>query len=288
MQNTELEQQITQDSLDNSLRIDLCIKAAQQYITKLQMGKDNQADNLLLELNQLNSNTLNSEASNKDLYTKVGKLTRELHDSMSSFMTDTRVHMMTNEDMPDARQRLQHVVELTEQSAHTTMTLIENSNPLLSKMQVKAVILQQKLNSYKDSQQVSVSTFDSKEIDDFLKLVAVTSETVKKDLNEIMLAQNYQDITGQVIQRVSTLVQEVEDNLLSLLQTDHEIPASKKSADEHLEAGIQVESSSEKHKEEQNNKGYGPAIPGTNHSAGKSDILNSQVEVDDLLSSLGF
>lgn len=271
MQNTELEQQT---SLDNNLRTDLCIKAAQQYITKLEMGEDNQAEKLLHEINQLNS-----QASNNDLYTKVGMLTRDLHESISGFMKDTRIHMMTNEDMPDARQRLQHVVELTEQSAHTTMTLIENSNPLLSKIQVKSVILQQKLHSYKDSQQVNDLTIINKDIDDFLKLVAVTSETVKKDLNEIMLAQNYQDITGQVIQRVSTLVQEVEDNLLSLLQTDHEISGAEQSA---------TNAADEKHKEEQNNKGYGPAIPGTSHSAGKSDIVNSQEEVDDLLSSLGF
>lgn len=285
MQHSERKQGTTDNILDNSLRIDLCIKAAQQYITKLQVGEDSQAENFLQELNQLNSNQLNGQASNKDLYTKVGMLTRELHDSMSSFMNDTRIHMMTNEDMPDARQRLQHVVELTEQSAHATMTLIENSSPLLSKMQVKSVILQQKLHGYKDSQQVNTSTIINKDIDDFLKLVAVTSETVKKDLNEIMLAQNYQDITGQVIQRVSTLVQEVEDNLLALLQTDHEITGTTKSSGAHLEASTQVESTTEKYKEE---KGYGPAIPGTNHSADNSDIVNSQEEVDDLLSSLGF
>ena len=275
MQASKLPKQAT----NNTQRIQM----AQDYITQLQLGENQQAENLLQEINQLHT-----KPSDQDLYSRVGKLTRELHDSMSSFMNDTRIHMMTNEDMPDARQRLQHVVDLTEQSAHTTMTLIENSNPLLSQMREKATVIQQQLHSYKNKQRVNNTLSNDKpgdtgqerngsmylneEIDAFLHLVSSSSINITKNLNEIMLAQNYQDLTGQVIQRVSTLVQEVENNLLTLLQSDNE-----KIADEQLDVNI-------KSKENQNNSGYGPAVPGVS----KGDVLHSQEEVDDLLSSLGF
>ncbi len=250
------------------------IQIAQDYIKQLQMGEEQKAEILLQEINQQNS-----QSPNQDLYTKVGLLTRELHDSISRFMNDTRIHMMTNEDMPDARQRLQHVVDLTEQSAHTTMTLIEHSNPLLSQMKNRAGILQQQLHADINKQQVNGINHLNEEIEEFLNLVLSSSKNITNDLNEIMLAQNYQDLTGQIIQRVSTLVQEVEDNLLALLQQDNEHMESQKA---------RIELATENNMDEQNNKGHGPAIPGISHGGSGSNIVNSQEEVDDLLSSLGF
>ncbi len=272
MQNMKMEQQ--------SVDTNLCIDMAQQYIKALQMADEQQAENLLHKLYQLN----NSEYD-QGLYTKVGRLTRQLHDSMSNFMDGTRIQMMTSEDMPDARARLQHVVDLTEESAHKTISLIEKSNPLLSKMQVKAVILQQKLRSYHDGQKNSDIASNNEEIDTFLELVSASSETVKNDLNEIMLAQNYQDLTGQVIQRVSTLVQEVENNLLTLLQTDNDLSNTQLADGEKTQHVVAVNIETEDEKE---NKGYGPAVPGVKHGGKQGDVLNSQEEVDDLLSSLGF
>jgi len=253
------------------------IQIAQDYLAQLQKGDELQADKLLQELNQLSAkqNPQKVLPEDHDFYSSVGELTRKLHDSMSSFMNDTRIHMMTNEDMPDARQRLQHVVELTEKSAHTTITLIEHSNPLLLKMQVKAVMLQQQLNAYKNQAYKNSQMGLNKEFDAFLQLVELSSKNIIKDLKEIMLAQNYQDLTGQVIQRVSTLVQEVENNLLTLLQTNNE---------NVKDVQMQVDIVSDKKKEEQDNKGHGPAVPGVT----KGEVLNSQEEVDDLLSSLGF
>jgi chemotaxis protein CheZ len=237
------------------------IQMAQEYLTQLQNGNEKQAEMVLQDINQLSSTVSESDSSEHDLYSRVGELTRKLHDSMSSFMNDTRIHMMTNEDMPDARQRLQHVVELTEKSAHTTISLIEHSNPLLLKMQVKAVMLQQQSSTL------------NKDLDDFLQLVEHSSKDIINDLKEIMLAQNYQDLTGQVIQRVSTLVQEVENNLLSLLKT------SNKETESHA---MQIEIVEKK--KEKDNKGHGPVVPGVT----KGDVLNSQEDVDDLLASLGF
>ena len=257
MQSSRLAKQVT----NNTQRIQM----AQDYITHLQSGENQQAEILLQEINRLNT-----KPSDQDMYSRVGQLTRELHDSMSNFMNDTRIHMMTNEDMPDARQRLQHVVDITEQSAHTTMTLIEQSNPILSQLQKRAAVLQQQLHSGQNNQGAGESLYQNEEIDAFLQLVLSSAKNIIKNLNEIMLAQNFQDLTGQVIQRVSTLVQEVENNLLALLQAGDEKTGCKESNQES--------------KTEPNNKGYGPAVPGVT----KGDVLHSQEDVDDLLSSLGF
>ncbi len=265
------------------------IQIAQDYIAQLQLGNESKAEKLLQEINQLSLKD-DEESSNKitqqkvcrpdeELYSKVGKLTRELHESISSFMGDTRVHMLTNEDMPDARQRLQYVVDLTEESAHKTMTLIEQSNPLLLQMQERANVLQQQLQNHNNNQCDDKKGNDpiylNEEVDAFFHFILSSSKNIVDNLNEVMLAQNYQDLTGQIIQRVSTLVQEVENNLLKLLQTG---------SDDEKNEGIASDLVNEKIKKERNVNGYGPAIPGTD----KNEVLQSQEEVDDLLSSLGF
>ncbi len=133
--------------------------------------------------------------------------------------------------------------------------------------------------------------FLSEEMTAFLHLVSSSSKKISSDLNEIMMAQNYQDLTGQVIQKVSTLVQEVEKNLLTLLQLGNKLLTDKTSLNkasgyEQVEVVATNIARGDKAEDDQkqNNLGYGPAVPGVS----KGDVLHSQEDVDDLLSSLGF
>ena len=283
------------------------IEMVQDYAVLFKQGEDKQAEYVLNEICALNAKaSLNYSGYGNDitdspdnlqaktlqtdhgLYCQVGKLTRELHDSINDFVNDSRMQMMTSEDMPDARQRLKHVIELTEQSAHKTMSLIEHSNPLLSTMQKRVSVLQQQLQDSKSNENLN---FLSEEIDAFLHLVSSSSKKISSDMNEIMLAQNYQDLTGQVIQKVSTLVQEVEKNLLTLLQLGNKLLTDKTSLNkasgyEQVEVVATNIARGDKAEDDQkqNNLGYGPAVPGVS----KGDVLQSQEDVDDLLSSLGF
>ena len=263
------------------------VSMVQDYATLIKKGNQQQADCVLQEIQDWQcGRDKKPSSSDEDLYSKVGKLTRELHESINNFMSDDRLTQMTSEAMPDARQRLNHVVELTEQSAHKTMTLIEHSNPLMRVLADRSAVLLQQIQAHGTQNNINNDAktpgYLDEELSAFLHLVAVTSKAVSADLNEIMMAQDYQDLTGQVINRVSALVQEVENNLLGLLQfsndtvTDNAVTMavdnSNKSKPENDRAG------------EENNKGFGPAVPGVTHG----DVVQSQEDVDDLLSSLGF
>lgn len=258
-----------------------------QYASLVVNGESEQAEMMLQEICKMNtgvcSNSSSSSADSDDsnLYAQVGKLTRDLHESMNDFIHGNRVQMMTEEDMPDARQRLNHVVELTEKSAHKTMSLIEHSSPLLNVLAERSGLLQKQLDSHKsNSNKTALPISFSEEINAFLHLVQSTTKHVSSDLNDILLAQDYQDLTGQVIQKVSTLVQEVESNLLSLLQLqlNDDVP-NVDSEDSNA-----VNSHDIGEKSESDNRGYGPAVPGVT----KGEVMQSQADVDDLLSSLGF
>ena len=97
-------------------------------------------------------------------------------------------------------------------------------------------------------------------------------------LNDILLAQDYQDLTGQVIKRVTQLVTDVESNLLKLVLMASQVDRF---------AGIEHDHSTlraEQVKEKQPSHGEGPQI----HADKRDDVASNQDDVDDLLSSLGF
>ena len=65
-----------------------------------------------------------------EIFTEVGKLTRQLHDSLNTFQLDERITGLVNEDIPDAESRLMYVIEETEKAANTTMDAVEKSMPI--------------------------------------------------------------------------------------------------------------------------------------------------------------
>ena len=90
-----------------------------------------------------------------------------------------------------------------------------------------------------------------------------------------MMAQDFQDLTGQIIRRVINLVQEVEDNLVELIRLSGSVEsavADKVPAQKSCPDGAVMQ-------------GLGPQVPGLGETAG---AVSGQDEVDDLLSSLGF
>ncbi|VVN47922.1 Protein phosphatase CheZ [Pseudomonas fluorescens] len=101
---------------------------------------------------------------------------------------------------------------------------------------------------------------------------------VAGNLNDILLAQDYQDLTGQVIKRVTQMVTEVESNLLKLVLMASQVDRF---------AGIEHDREAmwaEKNPQKQLARGEGPQIRADN----RADVVSGQDDVDDLLSSLGF
>jgi len=204
----------------------------------------------------------------RSLFKEVGHLTRQLHDNLSSFALDEQLVGLTGKDIPDAKERLNYVIEMTDDAAHKTLNAIDEILPVTIDMQKKSEELSVNWKRFL-SRDLSLEEFKvmSGEISQFLESSCVNTKIVNEKTNEIVLAQGYQDLTGQIIKKVITLVQNVEDSLVDLIRI----------------AGSEDDAAGEQ-KEEEKGVLEGPVVPGVVVEG----AVNSQDEVDDLLSSLGF
>ena len=74
-----------------------------------------------------------SVASERIMFGQIGELTRELHDALLNFQDDTRLADMAGEDLPDAQNRLNYVIEMTDKAANTTMDAVDHCLPIADK-----------------------------------------------------------------------------------------------------------------------------------------------------------
>jgi chemotaxis protein CheZ len=246
-------------------------KHAQQLVESLERGKFGDAVQLIHELNQ---------TRDRGLYQEVGKLTRELHSAIVNFHIDP--HMPQAEEVSqitDATERLSYVVRLTENAANRTMDLVEQSTPILNDLSAEAKGLSADWQRFM-RREVAAPEFRelAKRVDSFLARSETDTRAVAGHLNDILLAQDYQDLTGQVIKRVTQLVTEVESNLLKLVLMASQV--DRFAGIEHDHEQLREE----KNKEKQPGRGEGPQI----HADKREDVVSGQDDVDDLLSSLGF
>lgn len=205
-----------------------------------------------------------------EMFREVGRLTRQVHETINDLDGDTRLNSIMRNEMPEARHNLDHVIRLTEDAAHKTLSAIERSVPLLESISHRTGSLKQILE-----QQVGKIPGENGnavievEVNNYLDSVSDDLKSINQDMNVVLLAQSYQDISGQIIQRVNKMVQDVEHSLVGILKSNSHYVSGKETASDNTtnDAG-----------------GYGPAVPGMNNG----DVMQNQDEVDDLLSNLGF
>ncbi|KTC41929.1 protein phosphatase CheZ [Pseudomonas sp. ABAC61] len=246
-------------------------KHALELVESLEKGRFGEAVQLIHELNQ---------TRDRGLYQEVGKLTRELHSAIVNFQIDP--HMPQAEEVSqitDATERLSYVVRLTEAAANRTMDLVESSTPLVNGLSAEAQALSVDWGRFM-RREVGAEEFRelARRVDSFLTRSEQETRTISGHLNDILLAQDYQDLTGQVIKRVTQLVTEVESNLLKLVLMASQV--DRFAGIEHDRESILAEKDPQKHLA----KGEGPQI----HADKREDVMSGQDDVDDLLSSLGF
>jgi chemotaxis protein CheZ len=246
-------------------------KHAQELVSSLEKGRFGDAVQLIHELNQ---------TRDRGLYQEVGKLTRELHSAIVNFQIDP--HMPQAEEVSqitDATERLSYVVRLTEGAANRTMDLVEQSTPLMHGLSSDAKELSKEWGRFM-RREIGAEEFRelARKVDGFLSRSEKETTLVAAHLNDILLAQDYQDLTGQVIKRVTQLVTEVESNLLKLVLMASQV--DRFAGIQHDEDAIRAENDPEKHL----SQGEGPQI----HADKREDVVSGQDDVDDLLSSLGF
>lgn len=229
---------------------------ARQLVAALEAGKVEHADDLLDALSSLRESKL---------FQELGKLTRTLHEALASIQIDSRLAQLTQTDMPDARDRLRYVLTRTEEAAHRTLKAVEESIPLAKRLESRAVDHQQQWDKFL-RREMDVSEFRgmTRTLRDFLGAIQADAVGLSRNLSEVLMAQEYQDLTGQVIHRVMCVVQEVEDGLVEMLRVVGTRPG---------EAVVEAPAG----------RAEGPQI-----DPKKTGVVASQDEVDDLLSSLGF
>lgn len=236
------------------------LQLARALVSYLEAGNENDAGDVIAELSGFGDN---------QLFQEVGRLTRELHDSINSFVADAKLADIAQHEMPDAAERLRYVITTTEQAANTTLGAVEESLPLADSLRNDARHLAGQWERF-NSRQLSVDDFRelSGELSSFLTVTQTNSEALHDKLSEVLMAQGYQDLTGQVIRKVITLVNDVEGKLVELVRL----------------SGSRVKSLEGNVEERPDLKPQGPLVPGVD----KGDVVSGQDDVDDLLSSLGF
>ena len=233
---------------------------AEEMLQQLRQGNEQQVTELLEKLTDIKESLL---------YQEVGKMTRQLHNALDSFRKDSRIESLAAQEIPDARERLAYVMDMTQQAADRTLSAVEQSMPMADDLSAKAGDIRENWDKFK-RRELNADEFRclAQQVESFLQEVEQGSVTLKTNLNEVLMAQDFQDLTGQIIKRVITLVEEVEGNMVEMLRLTGVNPEVIK-APEHNKDNVMA---------------TGTAVPGIDNE----DRVSNQDDVDDLLSSLGF
>jgi len=202
-------------------------------------------------------------AADVDVYSQVGHLTRQLHDTLRELGYDRSIEKAVGK-MPDARDRLNYISTLTEQAAVKTLNATEVAKPLQEELEANAKQLSARWQKMMDGH-LGVDEFKQLvgQTREHLQDVPLKTKATSAQLMEIVMAQDFQDLTGQVIKKLADTVQQLENQLLQMLIAS---------------------ASEEKKKEIDNALLNGPVV----NADGRTDIVTNQAQVDDLLESLGF
>ena len=243
---------------------------ARSLIDKLEEGDFNAASELIQQLN---------DSRDRTIYVEVGKLTRGLHDAIRNFDIDTSQALDSDgaSQMANAQDRLDYVINLTQSSADKTMDMVEEGIPVAVELGKVAASLKADWERLK-RREMSPDEFRAlyHNIDQHLDKTSEGTSELNKKFNEILLAQDFQDLTGQVIKKVISLVQEVEDRLVELMRVAGQV--------EELTGIVRGTEQTQNETKGLDSVAEGPQIKAEE----RADVVSGQDEVDDLLSSLGF
>jgi chemotaxis protein CheZ len=203
-------------------------------------------------------------SSQEAVFNRIGHMARALHDTLGQLGYDKLLEK-TVSALPDAKDRLAYVANLTEQAACRVLNATDIASPLVDQMENGSRALGARWDKV-FANQVGPQDFKLLAADTRAFLNEQMPEKTKAthaQLTEIMMAQDFQDLTGQVIKKIVALAQELESGLMTVLL---EIVPDAKRTDEVTSLM------------------NGPVV----NAEGRTDVVVNQEQVDDLLDSLGF
>ena len=191
-----------------------------------------------------------------EVFHQLGLITRQLHDTLTQLGVMPKLQQAAD-NLPDARSRLSYIAKKTGEAADKVLNSVdqakaEHSNIAAETRRMAAAIV-------KDP----VKAVASGSVMNFVGDVEAATERIDRHLTDIMMAQDFHDLTGQVVAKVVSLAAELEDSLVKLL-----VQAAPPEQAQKVEASIL----------------NGPVV----NPEGRTDVVANQGEVDDLLASLGF
>ncbi len=197
-----------------------------------------------------------AQGPSQEVYQTIGHLTRLLHDTLEQLGVMPHLQIAAD-NLPDARSRLNYVARKTGEAAEKVLNSVD---------QAKAEHEMIARETRKIAQAIiadPVKAVASGSIMNFVGDVEASTARIDQHLTDIMMAQDFHDLTGQVVAKVVALATDLEDSLVKLL--------------------VQAAPPEQQHKVEEKLL-QGPVV----NPEGRTDVVQNQGEVDDLLASLGF
>lgn len=155
---------------------------------------------------------VNDNASATEIISRIGQLTRMLRDSLRELGLDNAIAEAA-EAIPDARDRLDYVVQMTAQAAERALNCVEAAQPRQNQLEADAKSLKTRWDQWFEN---PIELVDARELvtdtRKYLEDVPEHTSFTNAQLLEIMMAQDFQDLTGQVIKRMMDVIQEIENN----------------------------------------------------------------------------
>jgi len=197
--------------------------------------------------------------ANPDMFQQLGTITRQLHDALKELGYADKLKG-TVDQLPDAQSRLTYIARLTGEAAEKVLNNVDEAKNEQARIAERGRQLEATIRG------VPGLAKAMPELLTWTSEVIATSETVDGRLTEIMMAQDFHDLTGQVINRVVQLAATIEEQLLALLLQS--APVGQPGQDRAYDMSAL----------------QGPVV----NPEGRADVVSDQAQVDDLLASLGF
>ncbi|SEL45441.1 chemotaxis protein CheZ [Roseateles sp. YR242] len=195
-------------------------------------------------------------AVSPDVFQQIGTITRVLHDTMQQLGVMPKLQVATD-GLPDARSRLTYIATKTADAANKVLNSVDQAKAEHARISAAANAMAQAITADPVKAVATGAVFN------FVKEVESSTSKIDTHLTDIMMAQDFHDLTGQVVAKVVTLANDLEDSLVKLLL--QVVPPEQREKVDH-------------------NILQGPVV----NPEGRTDVVSNQSEVDDLLASLGF
>ncbi|WP_119354021.1 protein phosphatase CheZ [Azohydromonas sediminis] len=191
-----------------------------------------------------------------EIFQQLGHITRQLHDTLQQLGVMPKLQIAAD-GLPDARSRLNYIATKTAEAANKVLNSVDQAKAEHGHIAAETRRIAQAITADPVKAVASGAVFN------FVADVEASTARIDQHLTDIMLAQDFHDLTGQVVAKVVALATDLEDSLVKLL-----VQAAPPEQAQKVEAAVLS----------------GPVV----NPEGRTDVVKNQSEVDDLLASLGF